>query len=171
MDVMTEEQRRRCMQAVKSKDTKPEMLVRKYLFNRGFRYRLNYPGLPGHPDIVLAKFKTVIFVNGCFWHQHDGCKMARIPKTNVGFWKKKFERNKLRDSLERRQLAAMGWHYITIWECQLSPKNRQRTLESLENTLSRIFLDRYRIDSYPIEDGETEIAAEPSLAYGALNSP
>lgn len=152
------------MQAVKSKDTKPEILVRKYLFSRGFRYRLNYPGLPGHPDIVLAKFKTVIFVNGCFWHQHDGCKMARIPKSNVGFWKKKFERNKLRDRLERRQLAAMGWHYITIWECRLAPKYRERTLESLENTLSKIFLDKYRVESYT-ESEDSMIAAEPPLEY------
>lgn len=97
MDKLTKEQRHRCMSAIKSKNTKPELLVRKFLFSRGFRYRLNHPRLPGHPDLVLRKYRTVIFVNGCFWHGHEGCKYYVLPKTNVEFWKNKIERNRRRD--------------------------------------------------------------------------
>ena len=92
-DVLTKEQRRRNMAAIHGKNTKPEILVRKFLFSRGFRYRLNHPRLPGHPDIVLRKYRTVIFVNGCFWHGHDNCRYFRLPKTNIDFWQKKIERN------------------------------------------------------------------------------
>lgn len=109
------------MSAIKGKNTGPELLVRKFLFSRGFRYRLNHPRLPGHPDLVLRKYRTVIFVNGCFWHGHDDCRYFRLPKTNIGFWKSKIERNKARDHREQCQLAAMGWHCITVWECQLKP--------------------------------------------------
>ena len=109
------------MSAIKGKDTKPELLVRKFLFSRGFRYRLNHSRLPGHPDIVLRKYRTVIFVNGCFWHGHQRCKYFVLPKTNVEFWSEKIERNRCRDVEEQRQLASMGWHCITVWECQLKP--------------------------------------------------
>ena len=108
MDRLTKEQRHRCMSAIRGKNTKPEIVVRKFLFGRGFRYRLNHPRLPGHPDIVLRKYRTVIFVNGCFWHGHDNCKYYRLPKTNVDFWRKKVERNKKRDVEEQRQLVTMG---------------------------------------------------------------
>ena len=100
MDKMTAEQRHRCMAAIRSRDTRPEMVVRRYLHACGFRYRLNHPGLPGHPDIVLRKYRTVIFVNGCFWHGHEGCRHFRLPKTNTGFWRAKIERNKARDKAE-----------------------------------------------------------------------
>ena len=103
MDKLTKEQRHRCMSAIKGKNTKPELLVRKYLFSRGFRYRLNHPRLPGHPDIVLRKYRTVIFVNGCFWHGHEKCKYFRPSKTNIDFWQKKIERNKERDKKEQCQ--------------------------------------------------------------------
>jgi DNA mismatch endonuclease (patch repair protein) len=92
-DRLTSSQRHRNMSAVKGKDTKPEKLVRKYLWSRGFRYRLNSPRLPGHPDLVLRKYRTCIFVNGCFWHGHEGCKSFTIPKTNTDFWEKKIRRN------------------------------------------------------------------------------
>ena len=114
MDKLTKEQRHRCMSAIKGKNTKPELLVRKFLFGRGFRYRLNHPRLPGHPDLVLRKYRTVIFVNGCFWHGHEGCKYYVLPKTNVEFWKNKIERNRSRDIEERLQLTSMGWHCLTI---------------------------------------------------------
>lgn len=107
------------MAAVRSKDTKPEMVVRKYLWSRGFRYRVNNPRLPGHPDIVLRKYRTCIFVNGCFWHGHEGCKYYRVPKTNTEFWERKISRNKERDREEQKQLARMRWHCITVWECEL----------------------------------------------------
>lgn len=119
MDRLTGEQRHHCMAAIRGKDTKPEILVRKFLFSRGFRYRLNHPRLPGHPDLVLRKYRTVVFVNGCFWHGHENCKYFRLPKTNIEFWQKKIERNRERDKKEQCQLAAMGWHCITVWECQL----------------------------------------------------
>lgn len=165
MDKLTKEQRHRCMSAIKGKDTKPELLVRKFLFNRGFRYRLNHPRLPGHPDLVLRKYRTVIFVNGCFWHGHQGCKYYVLPKTNVEFWRDKIERNRNRDAEEQRQLASMGWHCITVWECQLKPKVRQQTLEALVYTLCHIFLEDRRIKSYePIEE-EHSMVAEPVENY------
>lgn len=166
MDRLTKEQRHRCMSAIRGKNTKPEIVVRKFLFGRGFRYRLNHPRLPGHPDIVLRKYRTVIFVNGCFWHGHDNCKYYRLPKTNVYFWRKKVERNKKRDVEEQRQLATMGWHCITIWECQLKPKVRAQTLESLAFTLNHIFLEDRKIKTYTIsEDEDIPMAAESEVEY------
>lgn len=166
MDRLTKEQRHRCMSAIRGKNTKPEIVVRKFLFGRGFRYRLNYPRLPGHPDIVLRKYRTAIFVNGCFWHGHDNCEYYRLPKTNVDFWRKKVERNKKRDIEEQRQLASMGWHCITIWECQLKPKIRRQTLESLAYTLNYIFLEDRKIKTYEIsETNDILMAAEPEMEY------
>lgn len=162
MDKLTKEERHRNMAAIHGKDTKPEMLVRKFLFSRGFRYRLNHPHLPGHPDLVLRKYRTVIFVNGCFWHGHDNCKYFRLPRTNVEFWKNKIERNKKRDHEEQIRLAAMGWHCITVWECQLKPQLREETLESLAYTLNRIFLEDHEIKTYSIpEIDDRQMAAEP----------
>lgn len=166
MDKLTKEQRHRCMSAIKGKNTKPEMLVRKFLFSSGFRYRLNHPRLPGHPDLVLRKYRTVIFVNGCFWHGHEGCRYYVLPKSNVEFWQTKIERNRERDTKEQRKLASMGWHCITVWECQLKPKVRQQTLESLAYTLNHIFLEDRKVKPYKIMEDEFLIAAEPSISYG-----
>lgn len=105
MDKLTPQQRHKIMVSVHSKGTKPEILVRKYLWRNGFRYRLNNPRLPGHPDIVLRKYRTCIFVNGCFWHGHEGCKYFRKPKTNTDFWETKIKRNKERDIEEQKKLA------------------------------------------------------------------
>lgn len=165
MDKLNKEQRHRCMSAIKCKDTKPELLVRKFLFSRGFRYRLNDPRLPGHPDIVLHKYRTVIFVNGCFWHGHQKCKYFVLPKTNVEFWSAKIERNRKRDVEEQRQLASMGWHCITIWECQLKPRARHQTLESLVYTLSCIFLEDRKVKSYGEVEEKTLMAAESKTDY------
>lgn len=145
MDILNKEQRHRNMVAIRSKNTKPEILVRNFLFSRGFRYRLNHPRLPGKPDIVLRKYKTCIFINGCFWHGHDACKYFVMPKTRTEFWQAKIERNKERDSEIQRQLASIGWHCITIWECQLKPKVREATLESLSYTLSLIYLNDHKV--------------------------
>lgn len=159
MDKLTKEQRHKCMAAIRSKNTRPEVLVRKFLFSRGFRYRLNHPRLPGHPDIVLRKYRTVIFVNGCFWHGHEGCKYFRLPRTNVEFWASKIERNQKRDKEEQVRLAEMGWHCITIWECQLKSSVREQTLESLIYTLNHIYLkDHTR--QYTIPEERIMIAAE-----------
>lgn len=150
------------MSAIKGKDTKPELLVRKFLFSRGFRYRLNHPRLPGHPDLVLRKYRTVIFVNGCFWHGHRGCNYFVLPKTNTDFWQKKIERNQARDTEEQRKLASMGWHCITVWECQLKPKVRQQTLEALIYTLAHIYLEDRKIRPYKEPEADSNIAAEPA---------
>lgn len=168
MDKLNKEQRHRCMSAIKGKDTKPELLVRKFLFSRGFRYRLNHPRLLGHPDIVLRKYRTVIFVNGCFWHGHQGCKYFVLPKTNVEFWSEKIERNRSRDVEEQRQLASMGWHCITIWECQLKSKVRQQTLESLVYTLYHIFLEDRRVKPYKENDENFMLASDIKVEYDKL---
>ena len=137
---MTTEQRHKCMSRIKSKDTKPELIVRRYLHAHGYRYRINVKRLPGTPDIVLRKYKTVIFINGCFWHGHEGCKHFVMPKSNTPFWEKKIERNKQRDIEKRIQLRHLGWHTIIIWGCELLAKNRLTTLQALEQTLNKIFL-------------------------------
>ena len=151
---MTPEQRSRCMAAVKSKNTKPEILVRKFLFSKGLRFRIKSK-LPGHPDIVLPKYKTVVFVDGCFWHGHPGCRYARIPKSNVEFWQAKISRNMARDIKSKAELESLGWRVIRVWECQLRPKSIQP--ETLEN----LYLDI--IGSY---EPDIAIAAEPLAPYG-----
>lgn len=161
MDNHSPLQRHRNMSAIRSANTKPEILVRKYLWRQGFRYRLNNPRLPGHPDIVLRKYRTCVFVNGCFWHGHKGCKYFVMPKTNTEFWRKKIERNKERDKEEQRQLAKMGWHCITVWECELKPKVRDKTLESLVYTLNHIFIEDRSIKYKLPEEDDLQIAAEP----------
>ena len=161
MDKLTPEQRHRCMSAIKSKATRPEMWVRKFLFSRGFRYRLNHPRLPGHPDLVLRKYRTVIFVNGCFWHGHEGCKYYVPPKANASFWRQKIARNRNRDVEEQNKLASMGWHCITVWECQLKPKVRQQTLAALEYTLSHIYLEDRRVKPYETAEAGVPMVAEP----------
>lgn len=160
MDKMTKEQRHRCMAAIRSNNTRPEMLVRRYLFSRGFRYRLNHKRLPGHPDIVMRKYRTAIFVNGCFWHGHQDCPHFRLPKTNTAFWQAKIERNRQRDKLTQQSLANMGWHCITVWECQLRPAQREQTLASLVYTLNRIYLKDHS-KPYSLPEEETSMAAEP----------
>ena len=166
------------MQAIGSKDTKPEMILRRGLGKRGFRYRLNHKGLPGHPDIVLRKYRTCIFVNGCFWHGHNvalpqvnsdeiivNSECCKIPKTNREFWVAKIRRNKERDKEEQRKLAKMGWHCITVWECELTPKKREETIESIAFTLNHIWLQDHRIKDIPYpnlneEDAHVLKAAE-----------
>ncbi len=118
-DHLTKEKRSWNMAQIKGKDTKPEVLVRSMLHRAGYRFRKNVRTLPGKPDIVLPKYKTVIFVHGCFWHRHKGCKEATTPKTNKAFWNKKFERNVSNDRKHARELRKLGWQVITVWECQL----------------------------------------------------
>ena len=150
------------MAAIRSKDTKPEMVVRRGLWSRGFRYRLNHKRLPGHPDLVLRKYRTCIFVNGCFWHGHHvalpqmedvrnqmeevivNSACCKIPTTNREFWVAKIRRNKERDKEEQRKLAEMGWHCITVWECELRPQKREETLNSIAFTLNHIWLQDRR---------------------------
>lgn len=160
MDKLTKEQRHKCMSSIRGKDTKPELIVRKYLFRCGYRYRLNHPRLPGHPDLVFRKYRTVIFVNGCFWHGHENCKYFVLPRTNIDFWRKKIDRNIERDREVQQELAKMGWHCITVWECQLKPDKKDKTLESLDYTLNHIYLTDRCCKQYQIEEGNDLIAAE-----------
>ena len=122
-DKLSPEQRRRCMSRIRGKDTKPEILVRKGLFARGFRFRVQDRRLPGKPDIVLPKYRVAILVNGCFWHGHKGCRYATRPKSNVHFWDAKIARNRHRDEVTAAHLEALGWTVITVWECELSSKD------------------------------------------------
>lgn len=126
-DVMTKKQRSYNMSRIRGKNTKPEELVRKYLFAQGFRYRKNDKCYPGKPDIVLPKYHTIVLIHGCFWHQHPGCKAARIPETNQKFWADKFEKNVRRDKAVKKQLEDMGWRVIVVWECELSTKEKRET--------------------------------------------
>ena len=154
MDRLSAEQRHKNMAAIRGKDTKPEMIVRKGLWSRGFRYRLNSPRLPGHPDLVLRKYRTCIFVNGCFWHGHEGC--CKIPNTNREFWVAKIKRNQERDIETQKRLAEMGWHCITIWECELKPSKREQTLKSLAFTLNKIWLEEHAFIGKPYPKLEEE---------------
>ena len=127
------EQRSRNMSAIKSKNTKPEIAVRKLLHSMGYRFRLHRKDLPGSPDIVLPKYKTVIFVHGCFWHRHENCKYASIPKTRKEFWESKFKANINRDNLNQANLLLRGWKIIIIWECQLKGDIKKLIGELLPN--------------------------------------
>ena len=171
------------MAAIHGKNTKPELVVRRYLWSHGFRYRLNDPRLPGKPDVVLRKYRTCIFVNGCFWHGHmigedpsssSPCKLYTTPKTNTEFWENKIRRNQQRDIDVQHRLARMGWHCITVWECLLKPDVREQTLQSLAYTLNNIYLTDLSIPSnssthhnpslrsYPSAPDAPLLAAEPT---------
>lgn len=164
-DLMTPEQRHRCMAAIKGKDTRPEMLVRKYLFSKGLRYRVNDKRLPGSPDIVLKKFKTVIFIDGCFWHAHKGCKYYKMPKTNVDFWRAKIARNIARDYVNNVDLELSGWKVIRVWECDVKTKaKREETLKNLYQSIIGATPKRAVYEEAPQND--LDIAAEPTSEYG-----
>ena len=195
-------ERSRNMAAIKGKDTKPEIIVRRFLWSRGFRYRLNHHRLPGRPDIVMRKYRTCIFVNGCFWHGHriddevigdelsvigrtevhhkdvkdiESSECCKIPKTNRVFWVSKILRNKERDILVQRRLAQMGWHCITVWECELKKAVREQTLESLAFTLNEIYLQDHSLrkpQTYCLPEEEQQLVAEelPPGADGILEN-
>ena len=128
MDVHSRETRSYNMSQIRSKNTKPEEIVRKYLFSFGLRYKKNDKRLPGHPDIVLPKHKTVVFVNGCFWHVHEGCKYFKWPESKMDFWKNKLTENKRRDVVKIQALKELGWKVIIVWECEL---NRDKQITSI----------------------------------------
>ena len=159
-DKMTPEQRHFCMASIRGKNTRPEILVRKYLFAHGYRFRIHVKKLPGTPDIVLLKYRTVIFVNGCFWHGHRNCTFYSKPKSNVDFWEQKIERNIKRDLENRIKLRDMGWHVIQFWECQLKPKVREENLQGLLYTLNKIMILNYQSKPYRMVEEEKKIVAE-----------
>ena len=135
-DVHNTETRSYNMSRIKSKDTKPELLVRKFLFANGYRYKLHDKTLAGKPDIVLPKHSTIIFVHGCFWHGHKHCKYATIPKTRTEWWLNKINNNLLRDKLHTKELKKQGWQIITIWECELKKNTKDKTLNILLSKLN-----------------------------------
>lgn len=123
MDRLTSQKRSWNMSRIRSRDTAPELAVRKVLYRMGYRYRLHSTAVPGKPDIVLKKFKSVIFVHGCFWHRHPGCKFAYTPKSREEFWTKKFEVNVRRDEVVKKQLSELGWRNLIIWECETKSRD------------------------------------------------
>lgn len=153
-DVHDKQTRSYNMSHIRGKDTKPEETVRKYLFSRGFRYRKNDVRLPGKPDIVLPKYNTVIFVNGCFWHAHEGCRYFVWPKNNAAFWKNKISNNVDRDRRNIESLAASGWRVIIVWECELKAAKRRETLEALCGSIRSTQHDRKQ---NKLSDTEVEI--------------
>ena len=142
------------MAQVRSTNTEPERRVRSWLWKHGFRFRRHVKGLPGTPDIVLPKYRTVIDVRGCFWHRHPGCKIATMPKSRSAFWWKKFNANVARDIENEKQLKALGWNVIVLWECDIS----EATLRSIEKTLTAISPKKVRYDT---------LETEPTLFYAA----
>lgn len=151
MDRLTPEQRRRSMVGNKSRDTKPEIQVRKLLHSLGYRFRIQRKDLPGKPDILLPKYKTAIFVNGCFWHRHEGCKLASTPATNSEFWQKKFTANVERDARNYAALKALGWNVLIIWECEVKEILQSKSIPGLPALPSL---------TYPIEEDTVLAAAE-----------
>lgn len=141
-DRLTPTQRHLVMSHIHSRNTKPELKVRKWLWNHGYRYRLNVKGVPGKPDIVMRKYHTAIFVNGCFWHGHEGC--CKIPQTNREFWVNKIQRNQQRDQQNYQLLKDNGWQVIIIWECQLKAKILDRTMYEVELLLNEMLLSLYQ---------------------------
>lgn len=137
MDNHTKEVRSYNMSRIKSINSKPEELVRKYLFSQGLRYRKNVKRLPGKPDIVLSKYKTIVFINGCFWHGHKGCRYFVMPKSNTEYWNKKIDNNVKRNELVYQQLSELGWNILVVWECELKRDKRENTLEYLYYNILR----------------------------------
>ena len=150
MDVLSPEQRKRNMSAIKGRDTKPEVLVRKLLHGLGYRFRIQRKDLPGKPDIVLPKHKTAIFINGCFWHRHAGCKYASTPSTNSEFWEKKFAANVKRDARNYAALREQGWNVLIIWECEVKEILRTKIIPGLPSRISA---------PYPTDEDLPESAA------------
>lgn len=136
VDIWTKEKRSEVMSKIKGKNTKPEIILRSELFRQGFRFRIHQKDLPGKPDIILPKYKTVIFVHGCFWHYHTECREGRIPSTNLEFWKTKFDKTIQRDEKNILQLENLGWHVMTIWECDIE-LNLKKVLFKITQELRR----------------------------------
>ncbi|MBJ2185922.1 very short patch repair endonuclease [Paramuribaculum intestinale] len=161
MDVFSKEKRSQVMSSIRSTDTKPEMIVRKYLHANGFRYGLHNQKLPGHPDIVLRKYQTIVFINGCFWHGHKGCRHYTVPKSNTSYWTAKVRRNVERDAENITKLKSKGWRVITIWECELKSDIRENTLANLVRMLHQKAVE------YDTTAPHTIMAAENAAIYGS----
>lgn len=174
-DKLTSEQRHRCMAAIKGKNTRPEIIVRKFLFANGLRFRIHDRRLPGTPDIVLPKYHTAIFINGCFWHGHEGCQFSHLPSTNSTFWQRKIDLNKARDMRVAVELRLRGWRVIRLWECGL--KNKETSEATLQTLLRTIHTPPSSAPAISTTPGYTSpltppaTAAEPPAPYGPHPSP
>ena len=166
-DHLTPAQRHKVMSHIRSRNTKPEKLVRQWLWRHGYRYRLNVKSVPGKPDIVMRRYRTAIFVNGCFWHGHDGCDKFKIPQTNVEFWQNKINRNRERDQQNYQVLHNNGWQVIVVWECQLTPKHIEETMLQVELLLNEHFLamHQHKVVSYDFQEESAPMAAEDLPDY------
>lgn len=138
--IQSPEQKHLRMSRIRSKATTPEMAVRKWLWAHGYRYRLNVKSVPGKPDIVMRRYRTAIFVNGCFWHGHEGCSKFVMPKSNSEFWKTKIERNRTRDTRNYEELIQAGWQVVVIWECNLTKEKLENTMQSVAVALNKNLL-------------------------------
>ena len=169
MDRLTPQQRHQTMAAIRGKNTKPELIVRKWLWSHGYRYRLNVKSVPGKPDIVMRRFRTAIFVNGCFWHGHfvefgvesvefgvNSSKCCKIPQSNREFWVNKIRRNQERDQRNYQVLRDNGWQVIVVWECQLKPKLLEHTMQQVELQLNQNFLSIYQRKPILFSESENE---------------
>lgn len=161
-DIYSSGKRSQIMSKISGKETQPEIIVRKFLFSKGFRYRKNVKNLPGKPDIVLPKYKTVIFIHGCFWHGHY-CKYGTLPATNLEFWKEKIERNVERDNEQHTLLRKEGWNVMTIWTCQLKAIKRRQTLEEIVLLLQKTYLEMKKESAHM--NTLVPIVAEPEEKY------
>ena len=166
-DRLTPAQRHKVMSHIRSRNTKPELKVRQWLWRHGYRYRLNVKSVPGKPDIVMRRYRTAIFVNGCFWHGHDGCDKFKIPQTNVEFWQNKINRNRERDQQNYQVLHDNGWQVIVVWECQLTPKRIEETMLQVELLLNEHFLamHQHKVVSYDFQEESAPMAAEDLPDY------
>lgn len=167
MDIWDKKKRLEVMSKIRSKNTKPEMTLRKALFAKGFRYRINYKKLSGKPDIVFPKYKTAIFVNGCFWHGHENCKIAHIPKSNISFWENKIEKNRERDNMNYKRITLLGWKIIVVWECQISKKTIPCLVENITLVLYEASLTTVpvQIKLYEEIEGDITLVAEDVILY------
>lgn len=170
-DRLSISQRHLCMSRIHSKNTKPELLVRRWLWSHGYRYRLNVKGVPGKPDIVMRRYRTAIFVNGCFWHGHEGCNKFKMPKTNVEFLEAKIRRNRERDSQNYQILKENGWQVLVLWECKLTKKLFETTMQQVEVQLHSYYLatisHNHKIKDYiRIDEDDVPMAAEAEFDYG-----
>ena len=169
MDIWNKDKRSECMSKIRSKDTKPELVLRKALFARGFRYRANDIKLPGKPDIVLPKYKTVIFLHGCFWHRHEGCKYAYTPKTNTEFWIDKITSNSERDKINLQRLTDLGWNVIIVWECEIRHIYKRDLTQLVNRVEAEIIRDnssRISMKLYELIEDKVMMVAEDIVEYG-----
>ncbi|OAV67429.1 Very short patch repair protein [Bacteroidales bacterium Barb6XT] len=166
MDIWDKEKRSEVMSKIRSRDTKPEMTLRKALFAKGFRYRVNDKKLPGKPDIVFPKYKTVIFLHGCFWHHHEGCKYACTPKTNTKFWVDKITSNAERDKINSQKLTALGWKVLIIWECEIRhAKDITPLIDRITTTLLEQIPQKLSMKFYGEIENEIMLVAENIVEY------